>query len=70
MERKDFYTCYAVNEQGASMTVTRETSIRACENEARRTLGSGWEVHIEKTEIDGDGQSVMGIFEVKKFTIR
>lgn len=69
--RKNKYGAFASNEQGAMLDVTNgETSIRACENEARRTLGSGWKVHIFRVEIDGDGRSVMGATEIKTFTIR
>ena len=70
MKNKTHYYAAATNEQGAGMIVTHESSIRACENEARRTLGSGWKVYIMRVDIDGDGKSWMGETEIKTFTIR
>lgn len=70
------YYAWASNDQGASLDVTlpmseRRQSMRAYEDAARNQLGSGWQVHIMKVWIDGDGQSVMGQpEEVKTFTIR
>jgi hypothetical protein len=46
------------------MDVALGTSINALADEARRTLGSGWTVHIERVEVDGQPT------EVKTFTIR
>jgi len=69
------YTAWASNEQGATMDIDYpmhepSCSMRALENAARNTLGSGWTVHIVRVLIDGDGQSTMGVEEVKKFRIR
>ncbi|MBP8055087.1 MAG: hypothetical protein KA314_04565 [Chloroflexi bacterium] len=68
-KKKNHYYGWAQNDQGASLDITHDTSIRAVENEARRTLGSGWMVHV--TRVDGDGhQGYMGETEVRKFRIR
>ncbi len=67
---KKHYYAVAINDQGASLDITHESSIRACENEARRQLGSGWKVKIFEVMIDGDGSSYMGTRDVKEFRIR
>lgn len=64
MADKQHYYGWASNEQGASMDVAHGTSIREIENKARRTMGSGWTIHVMKVEVNGEQT------EVKKFTIR
>jgi len=73
MSGKNLYYAWANNNSGANLDVNdggKTNSIRELENAARRELGSGWQVHIMQVHIDGDGQSVMGVSEVKAFTIR
>lgn len=67
---KKRYYGVATNDSGASMDICHESSIAAVAEEARRTLASGWTIHIMRVDIDGDGHSVMGNTEVKTFTIR
>ena len=73
MKGSNLYYGWAGNDQGASMDVNdgvKESSQRAIENAARREFGSGWTIHVMQVSIDGDGQSVMGVTEVKRFRIR
>ena len=73
MASKNLYYAWANNRSGASLDVNsggKTNSIRELENAARRELGSGWTVHIMQVHIDGDGQSTMGVSEVKTFAIR
>lgn len=66
---KTYYNVYALNDQGASLTVaTQLKSISACEKAARAELGSGWTVRIERIEVDGEGNG--NHEEVKRFRIR
>ena len=64
MKDKKHYYAWASNDQGASMDVTHGTSKRALADQARRTLGSDWVVHIERVEVSGAST------EVEKFRIR
>lgn len=50
---KTTYGAYVANDQGASESITSgQTSIRACEEYARRNYGKGWTVHIVREEPD------------------
>jgi len=65
MAEHEHYYAWASNDQGASMDIAHGTSKRALEDQARRTLGSGWKVHV--MHVDGvTGASK----EVKNFRIR
>lgn len=69
------YYAWASNDQGASIDIVlplseASRSKRAYETAARNQLGSGWQVHIMRLYIDGDGQSVMDAQEIKTFKIR
>ncbi|MFH1186081.1 MAG: hypothetical protein V1755_13745 [Chloroflexota bacterium] len=71
MENKNVYYAWAGNDQGASTDVFgRGASQRKVEDAARRQLGAGWQVHVMRVDVDGDGQSVMGVTEVKTFRTR
>jgi len=69
-EMKNHYYAWAGNEQGASTDVGHASSINDLAAQARHEFGSGWTIHIMRVDIDGDGKSVIGETEVKKFTIR
>lgn len=68
MKHNNHYYGWAINDQGASMDICHGSSINEIAKTARRTLGSGWTVHI-RVEIDDDGRCI-GEAEVKKFKIR
>lgn len=74
MASKNLYYAWASNDSGASLDVNsggKETSIRTLEDAARRELGSGWTVHIERLDFaNQDSQVAAGVTEVKRFTIR
>lgn len=72
MATKDIFYAWVSNNQGASDDVkySRGTSKTNAINQARQQYGSGWTVHIMQVFVDGDGQSVMEVKEVKTFTIR
>lgn len=72
MAVKDVFYAWASNDQGASTDVpySRGTSKTNAIKEARRQFGAGWTTHIVQVFVDGDGQSAMGVEEVKTFRIR
>jgi len=61
---QNHYYGWAGNDQGASLDICHGSSIQEVVQEARRTLGKGWVVHVMRVEVDGDST------EVKNFTIR
>lgn len=69
------YTARASNDDGATLDITlpmseRSQSMRAWENAARRTLGSGWVVHIIRHNFEVEGDGYLDSEEVKTFRIR
>lgn len=72
MTTKDIFYAWVSNDQGATEEVphSRGYSKNNAIAEARRQYGRGWTVHIMQVYVDGDGQSVMGVEEIKKFRIR
>jgi len=69
-DNKKHYYGWAGNEQGANLDLIHAASIDEIAKYARKTLGTGWTVHIMRVDIDGDGESYMGTTEVKTFTTR
>lgn len=66
---KNTYYGWANNDQGANTHVVDAykknfTSINAAVRAARNTMGSGWTIHIMRTETDGPDT------EIKTFRIR
>jgi hypothetical protein len=68
---KNTYYAWMSNDNGSSADVQgRTSSKREIEDKARAQFGAGWQAHIMEVQVDGDGQSVMGVEEVKTFRLR